>query len=288
MGQAPPTDGVSLRTFNRNFKGRSGTTDDLVYLASPETAAATALRGVITDPRELGRPPRIPRPKKFLINDNMILKPSREGRQTQILRGPNIKEIPLNRPLPDHLTGPVLLKVGDHITTDHILPAGAKLLPLRSNIPALSEHVFEGVDATFARRAREAGGGFVMGGENYGQGSSREHAALAPMYLGVKGVVAKSFARIHFANLINFGILPLQFANPTDYDLIRQGDALEIPAILGELQRGGELTVLHGPSGRKMPVRCTLTERQREILRAGGLLNYTKKGAPTAGGSEGL
>ncbi|MFQ5691982.1 MAG: aconitate hydratase, partial [Nitrospinota bacterium] len=280
MGQAPPSGGASLRTFNRNFKGRSGTPDDAVYLASPEVAAATALKGVITDPRDLGRRPRVRAPERFLINDNMIVPPTRGGKKVEVIRGPNIREIPLRGPLEDPLRGEVLLKVGDNITTDHIMPAGARILPLRSNIPAIAEHVFEPIDPEFPARAKAAGGGFIVGGENYGQGSSREHAALAPMFLGLRGVIAKSFARIHWANLVNFGILPLQFIDPLDYDRIEPGDVLEIKDVLRRLEAGEPLTVLLKSKGRKIPVACELTERQRSVLLAGGLLNHTRMRHP--------
>jgi len=239
MGQAPPSDAVSLRTFNRNFLGRSGTKSAQVYLCSPETAVAAAIYGEITDPRKLGASVRIKAPVRFIIDDSMILLPSRRPDKVKIIRGPNIKPLPINEPLPDALSSSVLLQVEDNITTDHIMPAGAKILPLRSNIPAISEYVFSVVDAQFASRAKAAGGGFVVGGENYGQGSSREHAALGPMYLGIKAVMVKSFARIHQANLINFGILPLQFRVPADYDTISPGDRLELPNVKQELQRRG-------------------------------------------------
>ncbi|HKS97447.1 MAG TPA: aconitate hydratase, partial [Terriglobia bacterium] len=229
MGQAPPTGAVSVRSFNRNFPGRSGTPNDRVYLSSPETAAACAIRGVITDPRELGDYPEIAWPEHYLIDDRMILAPPERGETIEILRGPNIKPLPGAQAMAEQIAGPVLIRVGDNISTDTIMPAGAKILPLRSNIPAISEYVFAPLDPTFARRAREAGGGFVVGGANYGQGSSREHAALAPMALGVKAVIAKAFARIHGANLVNFGILPLTFANEADYDRVKQDDRLEIP-----------------------------------------------------------
>ncbi len=277
MGQAPPSGGVSVRSFNRNFKGRSGTADALVYLASPETCAATALKGVITDPRSLGDPPQIEEPEAFWINDEMILPPSSEPEKVEILRGPNIKPLPRRGQLEARLEGTVLLKCGDNISTDHILPAGAKILPLRSNIPAISEYVFAGVDPTFVQRCKERGGGFIVGGENYGQGSSREHAALAPMYLGVKAVLAKSFARIHRNNLINFGILPLVFADPSDYDRIDQDDLLEIPEVRDLLPHSETLSVRNLTKGFTFQVRHHFTPRQVQIALAGGLLNTVQR-----------
>jgi len=276
MGQAPPTNGVSIRTFNRNFEGRSGTKSAKLYLCSPEVAAATAIKGVLTDPRELGEPVEISYPEEFIIDDSMILPPAEDPEKVEIIRGPNIKPLPIKEPLPDVLSGELLLKVGDNITTDHILPAGAKILPLRSNIPAISEYTFSIVDETFPRRAKEKGGGFVVGGENYGQGSSREHAAIAPMYLGVKAVIAKSFARIHRANLINFGILPLTFANKDDYNLLDQGDELEIRGVIEALKENKPLTLVNKTKGRTIPLAYTLSLREREILIKGGLLNYIK------------
>ncbi len=279
MGQAPRSGGVSLRTFNRNFEGRSGTPNAKVYLVSPEVAAAGAIRGVITDPRELGDYPVISMPETFMADDSMIIPPASDPEGVEIVRGPNIKPLPLREPLSEDVTGKVLLRVGDNITTDHIMPAGAKILPLRSNIPAISEYVFSRVDPDFAKRARESGGGFVVGGHNYGQGSSREHAALAPMYLGVKAVLAKSFARIHRANLINFGILPLTFLDEADYDWISQGDQLEIQGVRRALENGEEtLTVTDITASRSFLVKHGLTERQVGVMLAGGLLNYTRGG----------
>lgn len=277
MGQAPPTGAVSVRSFNRNFPGRSGTPNDRVYLSSPETAAACAIRGVITDPRELGDYPEIAWPEHYLIDDRMILAPPERGETIEILRGPNIKPLPGAQPMAAQIAGPVLIRVGDNISTDTIMPAGAKILPLRSNIPAISEYVFAPLDPTFARRAREAGGGFVVGGANYGQGSSREHAALAPMALGVKAVIAKAFARIHGANLVNFGILPLTFANEADYDRVKQDDRLEIPNARAKLAAGEPLAVKNVTQGYEFPVRYALSERQRRVLAAGGLLNFVRQ-----------
>jgi aconitate hydratase len=274
MGQAPPSGGVSVRSFNRNFEGRSGTADARVYLASPETAIATAINGVISDPRDFGEPIVIKYPKSFIIDDSMIIPPSEKPEEVTIIRGPNIKPLPQKGPLPDILKGDVLIKVGDNITTDHIMPAGAKVLPLRSNIPAISEFVFEKVDKEFVKRAKEKGGGFLIGGINYGQGSSREHAALAPMYLGVKAVIAKSFARIHRANLVNFGILPLTFENEDDYDSIDQGDSIELPDIRNRLKSAGKIVINNLTKNKEIKVKHTLTPREIDILCVGGLLNY--------------
>ncbi len=260
MGFSPPTEGVTIRTFNRNFLGRTGTKSGLAYLASPETAVACAITGEITDPRDLGiEPVEVKLPDKFRVDDSMIIPPSDEPDRVEIIRGPNIKSLPMNKELPNTLKGEVLLKTEDNITTDHIMPAGAKILPKRSNIPAIAEHVFEVLDPTFPKRAKEAGSGFVVGGHNYGQGSSREHAALAPMYLGLKAVLVKSFARIHLANLINFGIIPMTFANEADYDKIDQGDLLEIS--VGDLS-SGKLTVKDVTKGIDVPAEHPLNERE--------------------------
>lgn len=274
MGQAPPSGGVSVRSFNRNFEGRSGTADAQVYLVSPETAIATAINGVIRDPRDFGEQIIIKYPKKFTVDDSMLIPPSEKPEEVVIMRGPNIKPLPKKEALPDTLKGEVLLKVGDNITTDHIMPAGAKVLPLRSNIPAISEFVFEKVDKEFVKRAKEKGGGFLVGGTNYGQGSSREHAALAPMYLGVKAVIAKSFARIHRANLVNFGILPLTFENESDYTMFDQGDTIELPDIKNKLNSGGRIIVNDLTKNREIKAMHSLSPREIDILCAGGLLNY--------------
>jgi aconitate hydratase len=278
MGQAPPTGAASVRSFNRNFKGRSGTTDDQVYLASPGTCAATALYGVITDPRKLGESIVFEPPAKYLVDDNMIVPPAEDPDSVEVVRGPNIKPVPVAEPVPDTLQGRVLLKVGDNVTTDHIMPAGAQVLPLRSNIPAIAEYVFWRVDPDFVQRAKEWGGGMVVGGVNYGQGSSREHAALAPMYLGLKAVSAKSFARIHHANLVNVGILPLTFADEADFDGLEQGDECEIAGVRAALQKGDDLTVRNLTKGTMFEVTYNLTGRQVKVLLGGGLLNYIKAG----------
>lgn len=274
MGCAPNTGAVSVRTFNRNFKGRSGTADAGVYLVSPEVAVATAIKGYLADPRDLGDYPEISMPEQYYINDNMILSPLPlgEAKNVEIKRGPNIKPLPKFNPVEDKLKGKVLIKVEDNITTDHIMPAGAKILPLRSNIPEISKYVFEALDPGFHDKAKESGGGFIVGGENYGQGSSREHAALAPKYLGVKAVIAKSFARIHQANLINFGIVPLTFVNPDDYDMIDEKDELEIR--IGDFTE--ECLLYNKTEEKEIKLTHSLSKLDAEILKAGGKLPWIR------------
>ncbi|MBR7094927.1 MAG: aconitate hydratase, partial [Clostridia bacterium] len=275
MGFSPESAGVSLRTFNRNFEGRSGTKDAEVYLVSPETAVAAAIFGEITDPSRLGPIEPITLPERFAVDDSMILMPDGEGEATEVVRGPNIKPVPKGVRPAETLRETVLLKVGDNITTDHIMPAGTKILPYRSNVPYLSQFCFRVSDETFAERAKAAGSGVIVGGANYGQGSSREHAALVPLYLGIRAVVAKSFARIHSANLVNAGIVPLVFADPADYDAIAEGEELVIPAFADGLRTATEIPATVG--GRAITLLADFTERQRAILAAGGLLNYTKE-----------
>ncbi|HKU48444.1 MAG TPA: aconitate hydratase [Nitrososphaera sp.] len=285
MGSAPGTDWVSIRSFNRNWPGRSGTKDDRVYLTSPEVCVACAVTGKITDPRDLGEYPNIPWPDKFVLDDSGIMPPlpAAEAEKAVISRGPNIRPLPLRQPMEPFLQGEVLIRVGDNISTDAIMPAGAKILPLRSNVPAISEYVFYWLDPDFAKRAKEKHGGFIVGGENYGQGSSREHAALAPMYLGVKAVVAKSFARIHRANLINFGILPLEFQNSADFDSLEQGTPLLIDNVIGALKEGGKsLEAAIGKDKDKIVLKVDFTQRQRNVILAGGLLNYIRSSSSSA------
>ncbi len=276
MGQSPATDAVSLRTFNRNFEGRSGTPSAKVYLVSPEVAAVSAITGVLTDPADFGTAPVVTMPKQFVVNDNMVVAPAEEGNSVEVSRGPNIKPFPINAEMPEKVEGSALIKVGDNITTDHIMPSNAKLLPYRSNIPYLAEYCLTPCDEGFPKRARENGGGFIIGGSNYGQGSSREHAALAPLQLGIRGVLVKSFARIHMANLVNSGILPMTFADEADYEKIDMGDVLVIEDARGQLKAGKVLTVMNRTKNREIRVNVSLSDRQVEMMLAGGLLNYTR------------
>jgi aconitate hydratase len=276
MGQSPASGSVSLRTINRNFKGRSGTQDAEVYLCSPEIAAVSAIAGHIEDPRTLKKRVTVSEPAAYVVDDSMIVSPARDHEKGEIIRGPNIKPLPLSQPIGEDIHGRVLLKLGDNITTDDILPAGSKILPLRSNIPAIAEYVFSNIDPSFAKRARVNGGGFIVGGENYGQGSSREHAAMAPMYLGVRAVLAKSFARIHRANLINFGILPLTFRDARNWDDIDSNTELEIPFVRHCLETGQQLIIKNIAKHVDYAVEHNLTPRQAQIILAGGLLNFVK------------
>ncbi|MBQ2890188.1 MAG: aconitate hydratase [Clostridia bacterium] len=279
MGQSPNSKGISLRTFNRNFEGRSGTKDGQIYLVSPEVAAVSALTGVLTDPRTLGEMPKFELPEEFIINDNMVVPPAPESEagSVEILRGPNIKPFPKTSPLEDEIECKCSLKVGDNITTDHIMPAGAKILPLRSNIPAISKHCFTVCDESFPERAESLGKSIIVGGANYGQGSSREHAALAPLHLGVKAVLVKSFARIHRANLINAGILPLTFKNEADYEKIAQGDDLKIENLIASVKEGKDIVIKNITTGEEIPCECDLSGRTKAIILSGGLLSYTKE-----------
>ena len=278
MGQSPNSGGISLRTFNRNFEGRSGTADGQIYLVSPELAAASAITGVLTDPRTLGDMPEFEMPESFLVNDNMIVPPvaAEDMDSVEVLRGPNIKPFPTSEPMPQEISAKVSLKVGDNITTDHIMPAGAKILPLRSNIPEISKYCFAVCDESFHDRALDMGKSIVIGGSNYGQGSSREHAALAPLYLGVKAVITKSFARIHMANLINAGIIPMTFANESDYDRIGENDELQIKNVIEQIKTSNTIKVTNVTKGFDFECTVNFSDRQKEMLYAGGLLNYTK------------
>ena len=277
IGQSPPTDGVSLRTFNRNFKGRSGTESAKLYLSSPQVAAVSALEGKLADPRSFGEPPKIETPEVFPLIDHLFVLPSERPETVEVMRGPNIKSLPKGRAMPETLEGDVLIRLGDDITTDDIMPAGAHIMSLRSNIPAISEYVFSRLDSGFVKRAKDSRGGFVVAGRNYGQGSSREHAALAPMVLGIKGVIAHSFARIHRANLINFGILPMTCLTDEDLEGIHLGDHIVIEGVVSSLKQGGPLSVRNATRGHIFQVRVDADDREKDVLIAGGLLPFTRQ-----------
>ncbi len=277
MGQAPPSDGISIRSFNRNFKGRSGTANANVYLCNPFVASVITLKGEVFDPNgsdlHFDLKPEV---STYFVNDNFLIAPPEDRDSVEVLRGPNIKPVPVNKPINDEIVAEIILKTSDNISTDDILPAGSDILPFRSNIPAISEFTFSRLDTTFAQRAKEAGASIIVGGNNYGQGSSREHAAMAPMFLGVKAVITKSFARIHRANLINFGILPLEFDDPSSYDSIEQGDMLKFSGILGQLENSGKFSVENTRTGEAFGAHAVLTTHQQEVLKAGGLLSHIK------------
>jgi len=273
MGQAPGSGAVTLRSFNRNFRGRSGTPDALIYLAGAEVCAASALTGTFTDPRTLGHPPVVPTPERYLVDDNLIVQPPEDGNNVEVIRGPNIKPLTTRAPLQDTIQAPALLVMGDNVTTDDIMPAGAEILPYRSNVPALSAYALTRIDPSFPERAQDAGESILVAGENYGQGSSREHAALVPMYLGIQAVIAKSFARIHRANLINFGIAPLTFDDPSDYEMIAQDDELRLAGARKAISEGLPIRLESLAQGIEIVLQCELSERERHVLLAGGLLN---------------